>query len=216
MVEAVLETHEVIEGTHRPEVVLTGAPSTMVDRNLTQRIRMGFIQDDLVTIDDDDHPVLVKLICLPVVHIAVEEEELYIVRVEIMTVRVKPIYLEVLVLLDDVIRTVAPEVTDRSPEVFAVFEDLIHQLTIGIVGGETFKHLLRLTHTRQDLHDLGRVIEGRGRRVHDDVERRDTDDPRTYVSDFQRAVRLGCRRIDPLDSPEAVPVVDVIEDELLD
>src|SRR5690606_9600357 len=72
------------------------------------------------------------------------------------------------------------------------------------------------THTRQDLHDLGRVIERRGRRVHDDIERRDTDDPRTYVSDFQRAVRLGCRRIDPLDSPEAVPVVDVIEDELLD
>src|SRR5690606_33852372 len=178
MVEAVLETHEVIEGTHRPEVVLTGAPSTMVDRNLTQRIRMGFIQDDRMTVDDDDHPILVKLICLPVVHITVEEEELHVVRIEVMTVRVTPVYLEVLVLLDDVIRTVAPEITDRSPEVFAVLEDLIHHLTIGIVGGETFKHLFRLAHTRQDLHDLGRVIERRGRRVHDDIEGRDTDDPR--------------------------------------
>src|SRR5690606_39173786 len=67
VIETILHTDEVIEGPHRPEVVLAGAPAGMEDARITRISRTDFLTDYLVTVHDLDDVVLKEGVGLPVV-----------------------------------------------------------------------------------------------------------------------------------------------------
>src|SRR5690606_10974334 len=79
MIKTVLHADEVIEGTHRPEIILTDTPPGMIHRDLRHRIWIGFLDCDLTAIDDYYEMILQKFILLSIIDITSKGQELDIV-----------------------------------------------------------------------------------------------------------------------------------------
>src|SRR5690606_16457840 len=69
---------------------------------------------------------------------------------------------------------------------------------------------------RQRSDDLRGVDERRRYRIHQDVEGRNPDNPRSDIADLDGPVFFDGRLVDPFDRPETIAVIDIVENEFLD
>jgi hypothetical protein len=207
VIKSVLKPDEIVQGSHSPEIILTDSPSGVVDWDFRLGEGVRLVIDDFVSVDDDDLLVLEEGVGVSEIHVAIEEQKLHIVRVEILTEGSKPVDLVVIVLLDYFGST---PLRLCVSEILAVVEDLLGENLVVFVLRKSLEHLLRFSHVRQDTDNLGGIRERCGSRIHLDVEGTDTNDTRTDIADLGSTVIPDSTLIDPFDSTETVAIVDVV------
>src|SRR6266576_3203241 len=140
MINSILHPNKIIEGAHSPEIVLLLSPRCVKDRWKPVERRIRLFAYDLVSINDCENVILIKLVIVDVIHVAVESHDLYRSRSEILLKRSKPV---------DIIQVISlhpftGRLTSFCSDFFEVVPECFVFCTILIVR-HTFKHLLEFT-----------------------------------------------------------------------
>ncbi|MNU58845.1 hypothetical protein D3C71_479900 [compost metagenome] len=109
MVDTVLHTHQVIQRTHSPEVILTESPTYMVDWGVTLPAWNLYITYHVATIDNSDEPISTQLTSGLIVVVPVELKDFHVVS-HVVGVHVPKTVCGVPTSLVEVFHGVTPEV----------------------------------------------------------------------------------------------------------